>query len=65
MYGEGIDIYSDLLECAVNDKLIEKAGAWYSYNGTQIGQGKDKTINFLKANMEITDAIRTQLKNKL
>jgi recombination protein RecA len=41
MYGEGISLEGEIIEQGVQLKLIEKAGAWYSYNGEKIGQGKD------------------------
>lgn len=47
-YGEGISRYSEIIDLGVDAKIIEKAGAWYSYNGEKIGQGKDNAISFLK-----------------
>ena len=42
MYGEGISKTGEILDLAVKDSLVEKAGAWYSYNGDRIGQGREK-----------------------
>ncbi|MCA7013101.1 recombinase RecA [Dickeya dadantii] len=61
LYGEGINTYGELVDLGVKFKLIEKAGAWYSYNGDKIGQGKANACNFLKEN----PAISTELDKKL
>lgn len=49
-YGEGIDIIVDVLDLSVEAGLVEKAGAWYSYNGEKIGQGKNQARLYLKEN---------------
>lgn len=51
LYGEGININGELIDLGVKHKLIEKAGAWYSYNGHKIGQGKANASNYLKENL--------------
>ncbi|WP_119342850.1 recombinase RecA [Facilibium subflavum] len=65
MYGEGTSLEGELIDLGVKHGLIEKSGAWYSYNGERIGQGKDNVRNYLKENTEIKtrlhDAILTQL----
>ncbi|NIH15755.1 recombinase RecA [Serratia symbiotica] len=61
MYGEGINSRGELVDLGVKHKMIEKAGAWYSYNGEKIGQGKANACNFLKEN----PAIATELDKKL
>ncbi|MEG1584980.1 MAG: recombinase RecA, partial [Anaerovorax sp.] len=48
MYGKGISREGDVLDCAVEAKLVEKAGAWYSFDGNRIGQGRDNVKNYLK-----------------
>lgn len=53
LYGEGININGELVDLGVKHKLIEKAGAWYSYNGDKIGQGKANASNYLKENPAI------------
>ncbi len=53
IFGEGVSQASSLLELAVERELIKKAGAWYSYNGTRIGQGRENTIKYLKENPEL------------
>jgi len=65
LYGEGISHEGELIELGVEHKLIEKAGAWYSYNGDKIGQGKEKVRNFLKGNPDIADTIEQTLRAKL
>jgi recombination protein RecA len=50
MYGEGISREGDLLDLAVNNNLLEKSGAWYSYQGERIGQGRENARQFLKDN---------------
>lgn len=50
MYGTGISKSGDLLDCAVDAKIVEKAGSWYSYNGERIGQGRENVKNWLENN---------------
>jgi recombination protein RecA len=65
LYGEGTSREGELIELGVNHNLVEKSGAWYSYNGERIGQGKDNTRLYLKEHPEITTAIDAQLRAKL
>lgn len=65
LYGEGISHEGELIDLGVEHKLIEKAGAWYSYNGDKIGQGKEKVRIFLKENPDIADTIEKTLRAKL
>ena len=65
LYGEGISREGELIELGVEHKLIEKAGAWYSYNGDRIGQGKEKVRQFLKDNPDIGVDIEQKLRDKL
>ena len=53
MYGEGISKTGEILDLAASIGLVEKSGAWYSYNGDRIGQGRENAKNFLKDNSEI------------
>lgn len=53
MYGEGISYEGDLLDLATKYELVEKSGAWYSYNGERMGQGRDQAKNFLKENKAV------------
>ena len=65
LYGEGISREGELIELGVQHKLIEKAGAWYSYNGDRIGQGKEKVRQFLKDNPDIAADIDQKLRDML
>ncbi|CCP06197.1 recombinase A [Erwinia amylovora MR1] len=65
LYGEGINIFGELVDLGVKHKLIEKAGAWYSYNGDKIGQGKANAGNFLKENPAIANEIDAKLRAML
>ncbi len=65
LYGEGISLHGEIIDMGVQQGLIEKAGAWYSYNGDRIGQGKDNVRNFLKENPEISAEIEAQIREKL
>ena len=57
LYGEGISREGEILELGANLKLVEKSGAWYSYNGEKIGQGKDNSREYLKEHPEVADEI--------
>lgn len=65
LYGEGISLESELIELGVNHGLIDKAGAWYSYQGTRIGQGKDNVREYLKENKAVANEIETKLRELL
>ncbi len=65
LYGEGISREGELIDLGVQHGLIDKAGAWYSYNGDRIGQGKDNVRNFLKENPEIAQELEARLREKL
>jgi recombination protein RecA len=63
LYGEGISRESEIVALGVKHELIEKAGAWYSYKGDRIGQGKDNVRIFLKENPDIADEIEAGIRN--
>ena len=65
MYGKGISRIGELIELAVDREIIQKAGAWFSYNGEKIGQGKEAARAFLQANPVICNTIEVELKQKL
>ena len=65
MYGEGISRESNVLDVAVNMDIVEKAGAWFSYSGNRIGQGRENVKQYLKDNPEICDEIETKIREKL
>ena len=58
MYGEGISAEGDILDLAATANLVEKSGAWYSYKGERLGQGRDQAKEFLKANPAVKDELR-------
>ena len=62
MFGSGISRVGSLLDAALKYEIIEKSGAWYSYEGEKIGQGRDKTIEYLEKNPEFTDSLETRLR---
>jgi recombination protein RecA len=62
LYGEGISLEGELIDLGVQHDLVEKSGAWYSYNGTRIGQGKDNVRNYLKENPAMADEINAKLR---
>lgn len=62
LYGEGISREGELIELGVNQGLIGKAGAWYSYNGDKIGQGKDNAKNYLKEHPEVAKTIEQAIR---
>jgi recombination protein RecA len=62
LYGEGINNLGELIDLGVQNKMVEKAGAWYSYNGDKIGQGKANAVQFLKDNPAIAQEIDTRLR---
>lgn len=64
-YGEGISKEAELIDLGVKQKLVDKAGAWYSYKGDRIGQGKANVINFLKEHPEIANEIETKIREEL
>jgi len=62
MYGEGISRLGEIIELGTNIKLIEKAGAWYSYNGEKIGQGKENAKDFLREHPEIAQELEDKIR---
>ncbi len=65
LYGEGISREGEIIDLGVKEGLVDKAGAWYSYNGERIGQGKDNVRNFLKENTAMAMEIETRIREKL
>lgn len=65
MYGVGISREGDVLDCAVEAKIVDKAGAWYSYKGDRIGQGRENTKNFLAEHKDVLASIEAELKASL
>jgi recombination protein RecA len=65
MYGQGISREGEIIELASAQNIIEKSGAWYSYKGNRIGQGKDNVRTFLQNNKELAREIEDQVRAKL
>ncbi|MGA7342108.1 MAG: recombinase RecA [Terracidiphilus sp.] len=65
LYGEGISREGDVLDLAVMNNIVEKSGAWYSYAGERIGQGRENTRGFLKENRDIYAKMDAELRKKL
>ena len=65
MYGEGISREGDLLDLAANNNLLEKSGAWYSYKGERIGQGRENARQFLKDNVETCARLDAEVRKHL
>lgn len=65
MYGQGISRMSELLILAEAQGLVKKSGAWFSYNGEKIGQGKNNAIKWLSENSEIADKIEKEIRELL
>ncbi len=64
MYGAGISKEGDLLDVAANEGIVEKAGAWYSYNNAKLGQGREQSKEALKNNPELMNEIRQKVLTK-
>lgn len=64
MYGEGISKEGNILDIGVNLDIIEKAGAWFSYNGTRIGQGRENAKQYLKDNPEVCAEVEKKVRDK-
>ena len=65
LYGEGISREGELIDWGDKHGIIQKSGAWYSYNGAKIGQGKDNVRVWLKENPEVAAEIEAQIRNKV
>ena len=65
LYGEGISREGDVLDLAVANNIVEKSGAWYSYDGERIGQGRENTRSFLKENKDVFAKMDAALRKAL
>src|SRR6201997_3363706 len=65
MYGEGISRTGDLLDLAVDKRIIEKSGAWFAYGGERLGQGRENAKQFLKDNPDVYKAIEDRVRREL
>ena len=64
MYGKGISYTGDLIDLGVQDNVVDKSGAWYSYRGERIGQGRENAKNFLAEHPETAEQIRGEVMKK-
>ncbi len=64
MYGTGISKEGDMLDCAVQAKIVDKAGAWYSFRGDRIGQGRENVKNYLSEHQDMLNEIENLLKSE-
>lgn len=62
LYGEGISREGEIIELGVNNRIVEKSGAWYAYNGEKIGQGKDNAREFLRTNPDTAREIENKVR---
>ena len=65
VYGQGISREGSLIDVGVDQAIIRKSGAWYTYDGDQLGQGKENVRNFLRDNPDLADEIEKKIKEKL
>ena len=65
LYGEGISRLGEIIDMGVQAKIVDKAGAWYSYNGEKIGQGRDNTREFLRENPDLAYEIENRIREHL
>ena len=65
MYGEGISREGDLLDLAVEKRIVEKSGAWFAYGGERLGQGRENAKQFLKENPDVRRAIEERVRREL
>ena len=65
VYGQGISREGSLIDVGVDQAIVRKSGAWYTYEGDQLGQGKENVRNFLRDNPDLADEIEKKIKEKL
>ena len=65
LYGEGISREGSLIDIGVDAGIVRKSGAWYTYDGDQLGQGKENARTFLKDNPDLSNEIEKRIKESL
>ncbi len=65
IFNEGISYIGDLLDIGVEQEIVKRSGAWYSFEEVRIGQGRDRTVQFLDENTDILEKIETQVRAEL
>ena len=63
VYGEGVSITGEIVDLGVEAGILDKSGAWYSYNGEKVGQGKENVKEWLKKNTAIKEEIEKKIRN--
>jgi recombination protein RecA len=64
LYNEGISYWGSVLDAALEATLVEKSGSWFSYNGQRLGQGREQTLGFLKANPKVGEELIAKMKEQ-
>ena len=65
IYGQGISREGSIIDMGVENGIVRKSGSWFTYEGDQLGQGKENVRNFLRDNPELADEIETKILMKL
>jgi recombination protein RecA len=65
MFGQGVDYVGEVLDIGVEYNVVQRAGAFYSYNGERLGQGRENSKNYLKETPELLDTIAEQVRAAL
>ena len=65
LYGKGTNQLGEVVDLAVQQEIVQKAGAWYSYQGNKIGQGKNNVIRYFEENPAIAQEIEKQIRDQL
>lgn len=65
IFGKGLSKYGEIVDIAVEHDIISKSGAWFSYNGEKVAQGRDNAVKYLENNPAIADEIEMQIREKL
>jgi recombination protein RecA len=65
MYGEGISKYGEIIDIGVENKIVDKSGAWFSYKGERLGQGRENAKNVLRENKELCERIEAEVRASL
>ena len=64
MYGEGISRTGDLIDLAVDKRIVEKSGAWFAYGGERLGQGRENAKQFLRDHADVAAEIDTKVRER-
>jgi recombination protein RecA len=65
MYGEGVSKMGEVLDLAVEFEIVKKAGSWFSYGDTKLGQGRDAVKSLIKDNPELADELEVKIKERI